>query len=214
MHKHMQIPAPPTLSVVFASLALAASTAGCGGDSGACGVQPCGGDPVGNWHATSACADAAELNMAALASVMGFCATASVSGFSVRPSGTFNIAADMTYSLNMTMDMTVSMNIPSSCLMGASCAVLSAALQTEVGTGGVTAATCTGSSSCTCTVTGATTDASTGTYTTAGTEMMLMDSDGSTDGGPYCVQGSTLHLLTVDTTMAMAKIQSDIVLTK
>ena len=30
----------------------------------------------------------------------------------------------------------------------------------------------------------------------------------------YCVQGSTLHLLTVDTTMPMATIQSDIFFTK
>jgi len=210
----MQIRATSTLSVVLASLALAASTAGCGGGSGACGVQPCGGDPVGNWHASSACADAAELNMAVLEGVMGFCSTASLSGYSVRPSGTFNLGADMTYSLTMTMNMTVSMNIPASCLMGQSCALLSVALQTEVGTGGVTAASCTGSGSCTCTVTGATTEATTGTYTTTGTDMVLTSATGGTDGGPYCVQGSTLHLLTVDTTMAMAKIQSDIVLTK
>ena len=59
----MQTRATSTLSVVLGSLALVASTAGCGGDSGACGVQPCGGDPVGNWRASSACADTAELNM-------------------------------------------------------------------------------------------------------------------------------------------------------
>ena len=194
--------------------ALVASTAGCGGDSGACGVQPCGGDPVGNWHASSACADAAELNMAFLEGIMGFCSTASLSGYSVSPSGTFNIAADMTYSLNMTMNMTVSVNIPASCLMGQSCALLNTAIQTEVGTGGVTAAACSGSSSCTCTLTGVSTESTTGTYTTAGTNMTLTSATGGTDGGPYCVQGSTLHLLTVDTTMPMAKIQSDIVLTK
>jgi len=210
----MQTRAISTLSVVLASLALGASTAGCGGDSGACGVQPCGGDPVGNWHASSACADAAELNMAVLGGVMSFCSTATLSGYSVRPSGTFNIAADMTYALNLTLNLTVSINVPSSCLMGQSCALLSTALQAQVGTDGVTAASCSGSSSCTCTVTGVQTEAEMGTYTTAGTEMTLTDSTGSTDGGPYCVQGSTLHLLTVDTTMAMAKIQSDMVFTK
>jgi Fe-S-cluster-containing hydrogenase component 2 len=98
--------------------------------------------------------------------------------------------------------------------MGQSCALLNTALQARSGTDGVTAASCSGSSSCTCTVTGVQTEAETGTYTTAGTEMTLTDSAGSTDGGPYCVQGSTLHLLTVDTTMAMAKIQSDMVFTK
>jgi len=210
----MQTRTTSTLSVVLASLALVASTAGCGGDGGACGVQPCGGDPVGNWHTTSACANAAEANMAFLEGLMGFCSTASLAGFSVSPSGTFNIGADMTYSLNMTMNMVVSVNIPASCLMGANCALLNAQIQTEVGTGGITAATCSGSSSCTCTITGATSEATTGTYTTAGTEMMLTSATGGTDGGPYCVQGSTIHLLTVDTTMAMATIQSDIVLTK
>ena len=44
--------------------------------------------------------------------------------------------------------------------------------------------------------------------------MTLTDAAGGTDGGAYFVQGSTLHLLTVDTTMPMATIQSDIVLTK
>ena len=210
----MQTRAISTLSVVLASLALGASTAGCGGDSGACGVQPCGGDPVGNWRASGACASTAAVNMSFLESVMGSCPTASLSGYSVSPSGTFNLAADSTYSRNMTLNITVSVNLPSSCLMGMSCAVVNLAFQALVGTDGITAASCTGTSSCTCTLSGAQTDAATGTYTTAGTEMTLTDAAGGTDGGPYCVQGSTLHLLTVDTTMPMATIQSDIVLNK
>ena len=44
--------------------------------------------------------------------------------------------------------------------------------------------------------------------------MTLTDTAGGSGGGPYCVQGSTLHLLTVDATMPMATIQSDIVFTK
>ena len=44
--------------------------------------------------------------------------------------------------------------------------------------------------------------------------MTLTDATGSTSGGPYCVQGSTLHLLTVDTTMPMATIQSDMFFSK
>ena len=210
----MHVRATSTLSVVLASLALVGSTAGCGGDSGACGVQPCGGDPVGNWHASSACANAAEVNMAFVEGLMGFCSTASLAGFSASPSGTFTLGADMTYSMNMTMNMVVSVNLPASCLMGQSCTVVNALIQAEVGTDGITAASCTGSGSCTCTITGATTDATTGTYTTAGTEMMLTATTGATDGGPYCVQGSTLHLLSIDSTMPMATIQSDIVLSK
>lgn len=211
----MQTRVTSTVSVVLASLALVASTAGCDGDSGACGVQPCGGNPVGNWQASGACADAAELNMAFLQGLMdGFCPTASLSGYSIRPSGTFNLGADLTYSLNLTMNLTASVTLPASCLMGQSCTVVNALIQAEVGTDGITAASCAGSSSCTCTITGVQTEAETGTYTTAGTEMTLTDSAGSLDGGPYCVQGSTLHLLTIDTTMPMATIQSDMVFTK
>ena len=208
----MKIRATSTLSVVLASLALA-STAGCGDSSGACGVQPCGGDPVGNWQASGACANAAELNMAFLEGLMGFCTTASLGGYSIRPSGTFNLAADLTYSLNMTLNMTISVNIPGSCLMGQSCSVLNAALQGQV-SGDIQSVSCAGSGSCTCTFNALTTAAETGTYTTAGTEMALTSSAGATSGGPYCVQGSTLHLLTVDTTMPMATIQSDIVFAK
>jgi len=208
----MQTRATSTLSVVFASLALAASTAGCGGSSGACGVQPCGGDPVGNWNASGACADSAELNMAFLEGLMGFCTTASLSGYSIRPSGTFNLAADLTYSLNMTLNMTVGVNIPGSCLMGQTCAALNTALQAQMTAG--QSVSCAGSGSCNCTFNIISTDAETGTYTTAGTEMALTSAAGSTSGGPYCVQGSTLHLLTVDTSMPMATIQSDIVFSR
>ena len=210
----MQTRITATLGALIVPLAFVASTAGCGGDSGACGVQPCGGDPVGNWHASGACADAAAVNMSFVQSIMGSCPTATLSGYSVRPAGTFNLAADMTYSLNLTLNVTVGVTLPSSCLMGQSCAVVNALIQAEVGTGGITAASCSGSSSCTCTITGVQTEAATGTYTTAGTEMTLTDSAGALDGGPYCVQGSTLHRLTVDTTTPMATIRSDMVFTK
>ncbi len=58
-----------------------------------------------------------------------------------------------------------------------------------------------------------------GTYTTSGTMLTLNATTGTGTGGAYCVQGNTLHLLTLDMTMSMgsmgtATIQSDIILTK
>ena len=54
----------------------------------------------------------------------------------------------------------------------------------------------------------------TGTYTTSGTNITTTDSAGSSSISAYCVQGNELHMLQVDMTMAMGKIQADLVLTK
>ena len=57
---------------------------------------------------------------------------------------------------------------------------------------------------------------SAGTYATAGTTLTLTATSGGNGehSGPYCVRDSTMHLVTVDMSMAMAKITGDIVLTK
>ena len=199
------------------ALLLAASTASCGGGSGAsCGVQPCGGDVSGNWRATSACADQAALNMQFVTAIAGDCPGASVSNLSYVPSGTLMFGSSMSYTADITMDVSFNMNLPASCVQGQTCADANTAIQAIVGTDGITSATCSGSGSCTCAIAG-TLDAenSAGTYATAGTTLTLTaTSGGNGDSGPYCVQGSTLHLITVDMSMAMAKITGDIVLTK
>ena len=81
---------------------------------------------------------------------------------------------------------------------------------------GIQSITCTGSSSCACAITAAMDlTNSSGTYVTAGTVLSLTPGDGTAgDSGDYCVKGSSLHLLSIDTTMAMAKVVSDIVFTK
>ena len=59
-----------------------------------------------------------------------------------------------------------------------------------------------------------------GTYSTTGTDVVLTSAvTGSTNSGGYCVQGSTLHLVTVNPTintgpMGQATIAKDVVAQK
>jgi hypothetical protein len=212
---------------VFVVVALAFGLSSCGSSNGAaasCGtVQPCGGDPTGTWKIAASCSTSAG--------GLGFSdascptATASTSGLSVTGTYTFN--ADKTYAASITESGTVVATVPASCLsqggLKFTCADLSALLQASSGMAGATfsAASCTGTSGCTCTLTNASTTMSqAGTWEGAGTSIVLTLSDGSTGGGPYCVQGDTIHLLDVDMMtvpmgpMGTAKVIDDIVATK
>ena len=205
-------------TVVF-SAALGLTMFSCGGGSGSCGkVQPCGGDVVGNYSVSAACYDTAALNMM---NVIADCpgATVNISGLSVSGSGSFN--ADMTYSVMETISASVSEAIPASCLMMSgitlTCAQLDQAIQTLLtqNPGTYQSAHCSGSSSCTCSfVLAAQTTTETGTYTTSGTTITTTDSTGTSSSSSYCVQGNELHMLQVDMTMAMGKVQADLVFTK
>jgi hypothetical protein len=201
--------------VVF-STALAAMTASCGGSSGSCGkVQPCGGSVVGTYNISAACINQAALNM----QLQIDCPGAQVSYGNIHVSGNSSFNADMTYSLTETVSASVSESLPSSCLtqLGiTSCAVLDAALQASIGSDPtIQSGHCSGSGTCTCTfVLAPQTNTESGTYTTAGTTLTTTASDGSTSSSAYCVQGSELHVMQVDMTMAMGTIQADIVMTK
>jgi hypothetical protein len=202
--------------ILIGSTALAVAAADCGGSSGACGVQPCGGAVVGTWHASSACANRALLNQEFLSGLMGYCDGATLGAVNLQPAGSLTFNSDLTYSASATLHATVGVNIPASCLSGQSCAVLTAALQTQVGTMGVQSVNCVGSSSCVCTLAVMTDiENSSGTYLTSGTDMTLYATAGTTTGGggPYCVKGKSLHLVSINTTMAMATIESDVVFT-
>lgn len=204
-------------SILIGSTALAVAAANCGGSSGACGVQPCGGNVVGTWHASSACANRALLNQEFLSGIMGYCDGATLGAIAFHPAGSMTFGSDLSYSAAVTMSSTVGLNIPSSCLAGQPCSALTAALQAEVGTNGITSANCVGSGSCTCTLTVQTdVENSSGTYTTSGTVLSMYATSGTTAGGSgdYCVQNKALHLVSVDTTMPMATIQSDLVFTQ
>lgn len=213
----MYTSARSALGVAVGGLLLAASAVTCGGSSGgSCGVQPCGGDVAGSWRAKSACADQATVNMQFLGAIASDCPSATLSNVSYTPSGTLMFGSSTTYTADVTMAVKFTMNLPASCLQGQTCAQVNAAIQATVGSDGITSATCSGSGSCTCAVTGTVdVENSAGTYATAGTTLTLTaTSGGNGDSGAYCVQGSTLHLVTVDMSMPMAKITGDIVLNK
>jgi len=77
--------------------------------------------------------------------------------------------------------------------------------------------TCTGTTACACTQSILSTSTDSGTYSTTGSDIVVTSAvSGTTTSEGYCVQGSTLHLITVDPTMptgpgGMAAIVKDIV---
>jgi hypothetical protein len=206
-----------SLASTLAGLALSLAAAGCGGDGGgggACGVTPCGGDVVGTWQASSSCVDQATLNMEFLAGIMGSCPSASLGNVGLTPSGSVAFTADMMFTGTISVDSTIPIIFPAACTNGASCADLTAVLQALVGSNGITSATCVGSGACTCTV-AQTFDSinDTGTWATSGTTLTITGAASGAQANPYCVQGSSLHLLEFDSG-GMMKVVGDIVLSK
>lgn len=205
-------------------MSIAIGCSGGGGSAGAsdsCGkLEPCGGSVVGSWKLTDGCANSAALDSEFASST---CPTATASLGSVSSSGTLTFNADMTYTMtNAAIDATLDIGLPSTCLSGASCAELGSALSAEGLTG-----SCTGSSSCACSATQTSfvspsgTNDDTGTYTLSGQTIVLTSSDANADTMTmdYCVQGTFLHIVSLDTTMntgpmGQATIDTDIVATK
>jgi hypothetical protein len=207
-----------SVATVVISAALGLTMFSCGGGGGSCGkVQPCGGNVVGNYSISGGCFDNAALSMQLGMQCPG--ATVNISGLNVSGNGSFN--TDLTYSITETISASLSETIPTSCLTTGGVTVTCAQLDQEIqavliqSPGTYQSAHCAGSSACTCTfVLAPQTTSETGTYTTSGTTITTTDSTGSPSSGSYCVQGNELHMLQVDMTMAMGKIQADIVLTK
>ncbi|HVT08105.1 MAG TPA: hypothetical protein VHO67_11645 [Polyangia bacterium] len=181
------------LSVAWAS----SCGGGAGGAGGSCGkVEPCGGPVLGTWKAAPAC-----VGSGFTATFQNSCPGVTVSGVTATQSGTYTFNADLTYSIAVTGQATFDVTFPASCNSSGSCAGLAAQLQTA--DPGATA-TCTGTGACVCHFVVPATDDEQGTYTTGGTTVTLLNSaDGSTTPQSYCVQGNTLHILDVDTTMNM-----------
>jgi len=208
------------VATVLFSAALGLTMLSCGGGSGSCGkVSPCGGNVVGNYNIGAACLDSAALNMDMnlIPSCPG--ATVSISGLNVSGSASFN--ADMSYTVTETVSASASEAIPASCLttngVTVTCAQLDQAIQTLItqNPGTYQSGHCSGSGSCTCNFTTAPMAMTeTGTYTTSGTTITTTDSTGTSSSSQYCVQGNELHIVQVDMTMAMGKIQADVVMTK
>ena len=174
---------------------------GCDGDDGndnivggpACTVAACGGNIVGNWNMTEICADKSVFMEAFLGGLMGQCPGANVGAVTFTPSGSLAFNADSTYSVNFTISGTVVMNIPSSCLQGATCADLGAALAGEfAGDPTVQSASCSGSGTCACPIVltpDQTSEA--GTYTVSGSTLLTTPTGGTAESLEYCVKGTT-----------------------
>jgi hypothetical protein len=211
-------------SLALAAAALSFAAAGCGdsnnntdsgsgSDAGTCGVPPCGGDVVGNWTASSACVDHAAFSMDILAVLMGACPGLSIGDVNLTPTGTLNMGADMSFTGALSVSTTMDVNYPPACVNGASCEALQETLRaTTVGTAGITAVTCVGTDACTCTsVIDLEIINASGTWATSGTQLTFAGAPGG--NGPYCVQGSSLHLVALDRA-TMSKVINDIVMTK
>ena len=157
-------------------------------------APPCGGDLVGTWRLLGGCVNGADLTASGSAN----CPARSVSG-TVDISGTTTFGADLSYSFDVAQTITFFESIPLSCTTFATCADLQADRATSMPTWVVT---CTGTTTCDCIATiSVPGKAVTGTYTTSGTNVVMTDS-GSTDPrtDAYCVQGNTLHLMSVSPT--------------
>jgi hypothetical protein len=191
---------------------------GCGGGAGSninvgtCGVAPCGGDVVGDWAASSVCIDPTPFSMDILRRVKSTCPDLSLGTVTITPSGTLSLAADRSFTGSLVVNAAVALIYPATCVAGASCDDLTATLRTTVGTNGITGVSCVGTDSCTCTTTQAIDIVNaTGTWATSGTQLTFAGAPGG--NGPYCVQGSSLHLIGLDTT-TMSEVVNDIVLIK
>jgi len=202
------------VAAMVAQAALALLAAGCGGSvtGETCGVAPCGGDVVGDWTASSACMDRATLKMDFLAGTMGSCPSTSLGAVNMTSAGTLAMGADMTFTGTLVVNATIDVNYPPACINNGTCAAVEATLQNTVGTNGITSVRCAGTGSCVCT-TALTIDIinATGTWATSGTMLTFAGAPGG--DGPYCVQGSSLHLVALDRA-TMTKVINDIVLTK
>lgn len=131
------------------------------------------------------------------------------------------ISATLNYSATQTLAATVTINYPPSCVMGMACAQLSGYLQGEFSpTAGIQSTSCSGTSTCACTfVETQRTLSQAGTYIINGNTVALTPTTGIGSGIGYCIQGSTLHFVSVDPTMNMGPmgkptIYHDIVATK
>jgi hypothetical protein len=191
-------------------------TGGTGGSSSACGtVEPCGGSLAGTWTITSECLNIAELTLSAQ---QGICAQALVTSASASASGTATFNANLSYSVSETVTGVLTYQFPATCTGGLTCAAYGEYQAATLPAGA--SFTCTGTTACACTQSILNTSTDSGTYSTTGSNVVITSAvTGTTNSGGYCIQGSTLHLVTVDPTMntgpmGQATIAKDVVAQK
>jgi hypothetical protein len=174
--------------VVLVALGTSALLLSCGGDEGSCSAfTPCGGDVVGTWTIKSMCVTGGG------AGAIEDCPSATTTFEGIKGSGTITFNANMTTTENVAISGSMRMNIPSSCLMGATCAQVDAGLKATLldPDAPFSAVSCSGSSTCSCNVTfKGTSTMEMDTYTISGNKI----TDGDGDAQDYCVSGKTLNM--------------------
>jgi hypothetical protein len=191
--------------VPAAALLLAALGPGCGGGAppaptlaSTCGkVDPCGGDPTGDWTIATSCQMGLKFDFTVCADAY----TIDASGLATT--GTFSMNADKTYSVATSSGGSFAVTFPASCLAGQTCADILPSVQSvlaqEVGPG-LGSVTCAGSGACVCTVfPNQTSTNESGNWAASGTSLTTM-ATGSTTATTfgYCVDGKTMHLMMLD----------------
>ena len=185
---------------------------GCGGNGGTTGgtcgkVQPCGGNIVGTWTLDAACTSNAP--------VPGkVCATATAVSSNYQVSGTATFGADMTYSITEVVSGTIDVQVPASCLMSNGATVTCADFVTSLEQQNPgESVSCTASGGvCVCTFAlSSRTVSENGTYSTAGTVFTETPAGQTPKSVNYCVQGNTVHVISVDRTTTTSTRQPAIV---
>jgi hypothetical protein len=175
-----------------------------------CGeVAPCGGDVVGSWTVADSCIGVPQEDTDQLDALKQQCPQLTYRTSS-DAAGIALFTAD-TYAFGFAATATIKLRFPASCIGGLGCAAAGQLLGSYLAAAG-SSLTCTGSGNCDCTVTATVPYADSGTYTKSGTTLTLTGA-GGTSPLPYCVEGSTLHVITLDGT-AMNNVVADIVGTK
>jgi hypothetical protein len=158
------------------------AAAACGGDDDggggfSCDFGGCGGDVVGTWTFADTCLDGTI--------TLDEC-PAAVVNVDVAFAGSLTFNADMTMVFDATSTSQVSYAIPTSCLMGFTCAQLDESAEdlscSEAG------------DVCNCTGTSSNQIDSTGSWTTAGDVLTISQGGGDPDTATYCVAGDTLRM--------------------
>ncbi|MGA7124463.1 MAG: hypothetical protein WBY94_30455 [Polyangiaceae bacterium] len=206
---------------LFACLVACGGSSSSGGSNGAGGADHCGSVPacggsnvVGTWKIVDACESASPGTASAS------CPGETVQVSSVSAAGTITLNADMTYSSSVSTSATVVLSIPMSCISSGgvtiTCDQLGMAASALDG-GDITSCTTSGSN-CNCSASASSpTTSDSGTYSISGTTVTITSANGGTASMEgYCVQGNTLHILSLSSTMSagamgMATITSDIV---
>ena len=156
-----------------------------------CGFSACGGDVVGTWTVTGACAKADAL-------LEEVCPTA-VAELALNLSGSATFEADGTRTTDFTSQVTITYTLDADCLMNAtggtlpaSCSDLDSEGDPEEPDEGPTTCTGTPAVSCTCVQTGAEkSEVKTGTYSVDGSTLTSTDdADGESSTSEFCVQGN------------------------